>query len=72
MKSDVLVYKRYLLEAEPAEKQVEWELHADVEVAEFSIACGYFVESHFVDDRFDIDGVFCEQCYAPFVFVEPC
>ena len=59
-----------ILEADFFEEFVKRELHADVEVSEVGVACGDFVEAHFVDDVFDLDGVFGEEGDAPFVFIE--
>ena len=58
------------LEADSFEELVEGKLHADVEIAEFSVACGDLVEAHFVDDVLNFQGVLGEQGHAPFVFIE--
>jgi len=43
--------------AQPPEQYIERQLHANVEIAELGVAGGDFIEAHFVDDGFDVDGV---------------
>lgn len=58
------------LEADAAEKDVERELHPDVEVSELAVTCGHLVKTHLVHDGLDVDAVLGEESDAPFEFIQ--
>ena len=57
-------------ELEAFEEVGDGELEGDVEVAEFGVDGGDFVEAHFVDDAFDLEEVVGEESDTPLVGIE--
>ena len=69
-REDFLEETGHRLESDAAEKFVERQLDANVEIAELPVFDGDHVEAHLIDDLFDLGGVFGEEGDAPLVFVE--
>jgi hypothetical protein len=53
-------------ELQAPEQFVEWQLNADVKFAEIRVLCADGIETHFVNDRFDLECVARKQRHAPF------
>ena len=61
MTESAIQFHTHLLEANPPEEDIQRQLHTDVEITKLTITGRDFIKTHFVNNRFDIDGVFCQQ-----------
>ena len=53
-----------------AKQLVERHAQSDEKLAELPVMGGHRVEAHFVNDRFDIEGIVGKQRHAPFPIIE--
>ena len=58
------------LQLQPPEQFVERQLDADVEFAEIRVFGAHRIETHFVNDRFDLERIARKQRHAPFRVVQ--
>src|SRR5439155_15038443 len=62
--------KRKILQLQAPEQFVERQLDSDVKFAEVRVLSADRIESHFVNDRFDLKCVARKKCHAPFGIIE--
>ena len=53
-----------------AKQFVEGQLNANVKFAEVGIGRAHFIETHLIDDRFDLEGIVREKRHPPLGIVE--
>src|SRR4030095_6710436 len=58
------------LQSQSTEQFCEWQLNSDVKFAEIRILGADGIETHFVNDRFDLKCIAREQRHAPFRVIE--
>ncbi len=57
-------------EAEPLIERIEWQLEPDEELPELGVLCTHLVETHLIDDCFDVRGRPCKEGHEPLLVVE--
>ena len=68
--ASVVVITEASLQLQPPEQFVEWQLNTDVEFAEVGVLGADRIETHFVNDRLDLERIARKQSHAPFCVVE--